>query len=142
MVLEGRLTSEIVWTRCLGNVGLLSLLNLKKERKGKKKKKPSFIKENFVFLNSGDQTGYNGVFVKRNLKLLWAPPPLPGPLPRGGSRCQSLGEAAGLEASPGLRGLPRVAGTAGGTRGWWHLQNPASPAGPALDLTRRGGGEE
>lgn len=84
MVLEGILATEnsvTVWLReCEIFFFSLSLSsNLKKEKSG-----GSFFHQgNFVFVNSNDQTGYNGVFVSETSNRHWAHPPPPGPLPRG-----------------------------------------------------------
>lgn len=42
------------------------------ERRGREKK-AAFIKEDFVVLNSKDQTGYNGVSVSETSYLPWPP---------------------------------------------------------------------
>lgn len=53
---------------------------VREEGREEREKKAAFIKGDFVFLNSKDQTGYNGVSVSENANLPW-PPCLAAALP-------------------------------------------------------------
>lgn len=112
MVLEGMLASDIVWARCLGNVGLFPPSELK--RRKERKKLLSSGKLCFSKLEWPD--GLQWGLCTWNLTPRWARAPPVGSAGGTGRRARGkfLG-GAGVEAGP--RAPIPAAGTTGRTRG-------------------------